>query len=357
MIELKKLNEIEERFEDMVKKLSDPAIIADQEQYRKLAKTHAELEELVGAIRAYKKLLTELDDVQEMVRREKDAEMGQFLQEETRLLEEKKTQLEEELKLKLVPKDPNDEKDIIMEIRAGTGGEEATLFAGELYRMYTRYAESQNWKTEVLSSSPSDIGGFKEIIFEIKGKGVYSKLKFESGAHRVQRVPVTESGGRIHTSAATVAVLPEAEEVEVEINPNDLRIDIFRSSGPGGQSVNTTDSAVRVIHLPTGIVVSCQEERSQLQNRERALKILRARLYEKKLEEQQIQVAQNRKLQVGTGDRSEKIRTYNYPQNRITDHRVNFTSYNLPAFLEGELDELIEALIAADRAEKLKAAI
>lgn len=357
MLELKKLNEIEERFEDLVRKLSDPSVIADQEQYRKYAKAHSELAELVGVIRDYKKTLTELDEAQDMVHQEKEAEMEQFLHDEINTLKEKREKLEEELKLMLIAKDPNDEKDIIMEIRAGTGGEEAALFAGELYRMYNRYAENQSWKTEVLSASPSDIGGFKEVIFEVKGKGAYSKLKFESGVHRVQRVPVTESGGRIHTSAATVAVLPEAEEVEVDLNPNDLRIDIFRSSGPGGQSVNTTDSAVRITHLPTGIVVSCQEERSQLQNRERALKIVRARLYEKKLEEQQAQLAQNRKLQVGTGDRSEKIRTYNYPQNRVTDHRINFSSHNLPVFLEGELGGLIEALIAADRAEKLKAVV
>lgn len=357
MLELKKFNEIEERFEDLVKKLSDPAILANQEQYRKYAKAHAELEDLVGAIREYKKTLSGLDEAQEMVNQEKDEEMEQFLHDEIHALKEKKKKLEEELKLMLIAKDPNDEKDIIMEIRAGTGGEEAALFAGELYRMYVKYAESQRWPAEVLSASPSDVGGFKEVIFEVKGKGAYSKLKFESGVHRVQRIPVTESGGRIHTSAATVAVLPEAEEVEVEIDPNDLRVDIFRSSGPGGQSVNTTDSAVRITHLPTGIAVSCQEERSQLQNRERALKILRARLYEKKLQEQQARLAQNRKLQVGSGDRSEKIRTYNYPQNRVTDHRINFTSHNLPVFLDGELDELIEALTAADRAEKLNAAV
>jgi len=251
-------------------------------------------------------------------------------------------------------KDPNDEKNTIVEIRAGAGGQEASLFAGDLYRMYAKYAEKQKWKTEVMSSSPSDLGGFKEIIFEVKGNRVYSKLKYESGVHRVQRVPVTESGGRIHTSTSTVAVLPEAEEVEVKINPSDLRVDIFRSSGPGGQSVNTTDSAVRITHVSTGIVVSCQEERSQLQNRERALRILRARIYERALSQQQAQVAEARRSQVGTGDRSERIRTYNFPQGRVTDHRIKFTTHNLTSILEGNLDEVVEALVAADRASRLE---
>lgn len=254
----------------------------------------------------------------------------------------------------LIPADPNDTKDVIFEIRAGAGGEEAGLFAGELYRMYSRYAENRKWRSDVLSASLSDLGGFKEIIFEVKGKGAYSRLKYESGVHRVQRIPVTESGGRIHTSTVTVAVLPEAEEVEVEIDSNDLRIDIFRSSGPGGQSVNTTDSAVRITHLPTGMVVSCQEERSQLQNRERAMRILRARLYEKLLREQQTKVAKERKSQIGTGDRSEKIRTYNFPQNRITDHRVGLTLHNLESVMEGNIEELIETMAAQDRTEKLK---
>jgi peptide chain release factor 1 len=289
-----------------------------------------------------------------MLKGEQDPEMREFLQAEFNSFKEEREQVEEEIKFLLIAADPNDEKDIIVEIRAGAGGDEASLFAGELYRMYSRYAEAHRWKTETLSSSPADVGGFKEVIFEIKGKGAYSRFKYESGVHRVQRIPVTESGGRIHTSTVTVAVLPVVEEVEVEIGPNDVKVDVFRSGGPGGQSVNTTDSAVRVTHLPTGLVVSCQDEKSQLQNRERAMTILRARLYEKMMDEQNAELAAERRSQVGTGDRSERIRTFNFPQGRVTDHRISYTVHNLPAILEGEIDDIIDALAAADRAEKLK---
>lgn len=351
---LERLDQIEKQYEELTKKLSEPELLADKAKYRRYAKSHAELSSLVNKIRQYKKVLKDADEAQEMLRHEKDSEMEQFLHSELHRLGKEKQKLETELKEMLVMKDPNDEKDTIVEVRAGAGGQEAGLFAGDLYRMYTKYAEKQKWATEVMSSSPSDLGGFKEIIFEVKGDKVYSRLKYESGVHRVQRVPVTESGGRIHTSTATVAVLPEAEEVEVEIKPSDLRVDIFRSSGPGGQSVNTTDSAVRVTHLSTGLTVSCQEERSQLQNRERALRILRARLYERALREQREQVAEARRLQVGTGDRSERIRTYNFPQGRVTDHRIKLTTHNLSSVLEGNLDEVIKALAAADRADRLK---
>jgi len=354
MLDDKKLNEIEKKYDELTEKLADPKVLGDQKKYQEFAKTHAELSQLVGKIRDFKKINNDINEAKEMIREEKDAEMEHFLSNELHRLEKERTVSEEELKEMLVAKDPNDEKSIIMEIRAGTGGEEASLFAADLFRMYSKFAESQGWDTQILSSSPSDMGGFKEIILEVNGKGAYSWLKFESGVHRVQRVPVTESSGRIHTSAATVAVLPEAEEVEVEIGPNDLRIDIFRSSGPGGQSVNTTDSAVRITHVPTGMVVSCQEERSQLQNKERALKILRARLYEQFQIEQQQELAETRRMQVGSGDRSERIRTYNFPQGRVTDHRINLTLHNLSSTLEGNINELIEALSAADRAKKLQ---
>ncbi len=351
---LEKLNQIKKQYDELTKKLSEPEVLADHKKYTEYARAHAELSELAGTIEKYETLLTEISEVKELLSSQKDAEMTEFLHGELSRLSEEKEKLEEELKLMLIPADPNDTKDVIFEIRAGAGGEEASLFAGELYRMYSKYAENRKWRSDVLSVSPSDLGGFKEIIFEVKGKGAYSRLKYESGVHRVQRIPVTESGGRIHTSTVTVAVLPEAGEVEVEIDSNDLRIDIFRSSGPGGQSVNTTDSAVRITHLPTGMVVSCQEERSQLQNRERAMRILRARLYEKLLREQQTKVAKERKSQIGTGDRSEKIRTYNFPQNRITDHRVGLTLHNLESVMEGNIEELIETMAAQDRTEKLK---
>ena len=282
-----------------------------------------------------------------------DSEMEELIKSELETLEEKKSKVEEQLKILLIPKDPNDDRNVIMEIRAGTGGEEAALFAGDLFRMYSRYAEKQGWKAEIIDSNPTELGGFKEVIFEINGNGAYSRLKYESGVHRVQRVPSTEAGGRIHTSAATVAVLPEAQEVDLEINPNDLRIDIFRASGHGGQGVNTTDSAVRITHLPTGMVVTCQDERSQLKNKDKAMKVLRARLMEKYQEDQDRKIAQNRRSQVGSGDRSERIRTYNFPQGRITDHRINLTIHQLTNTLQGELDEIIDALAAEDQAKKL----
>jgi peptide chain release factor 1 len=279
--------------------------------------------------------------------------MEELIKSDIESLEEKRKKLEEELKILLLPKDPNDEKNVIVEIRAGTGGEEAALFAGDLFRMYNRYAEKRGWKAEIIDSNPTELGGFKEVVFEINGNGAYSRLKYESGVHRVQRVPTTEAGGRIHTSAATVAVLPEAQEIDIDINPNDLRIDIFRASGHGGQGVNTTDSAVRITHIPTGMVVTCQDERSQLKNKEKAMKVLRARLMEKAQMEQNQKIAQDRRSQVGSGDRSERIRTYNFPQGRITDHRIGLTIHQLTSVLEGELDEIIDALIAEDQAKKL----
>ncbi|NLM51698.1 MAG: peptide chain release factor 1 [Firmicutes bacterium] len=349
-----KLQAIEERYLEIEKALSDPEVIARQEEYRKLTKEHAHLSEIVNTFRLYRQVVTDLEEAKELLKETEDGEMQSFLKEEIAQNTQKQEELTEKLRLLLLPRDPNDEKSVIMEIRAGTGGEEAALFAADLLRMYTRYAERQGWKTEIMDSNPTDIGGFKEVIFAIDGEGAYSRLKFESGVHRVQRVPVTESGGRIHTSAATVAVLPEAEEVEVDINPNDLRIDVFCSSGPGGQSVNTTQSAVRITHLPTGIVVSCQDEKSQLKNKEKAMRVLRARLYEKAQQEQQEQLAQERKSQVGSGDRSERIRTYNFPQGRVTDHRIGMTIYKLEQFLDGEIDEIVDALITNAQAEQLK---
>jgi len=349
-----KFDDVLSRFEDLNEKLSDPKIINNQEKYRELAKAHADISPLANKVKKFLEMDQSIIDAKEMLKAEDDGDMTDYLRAEIKKLESSRTKLEEEVKVMMLPRDPNDEKDIIMEIRAGAGGREASIFAGDLYRLYTKYAEGQKWKTDVMSSSPSEVGGFKEIIVEIKGKGAYSKLKFESGVHRVQRIPVTESGGRIHTSTATVAVLPGVEDIEVELNQNDLRVDIFRSSGPGGQSVNTTDSAVRITHEPTGIVVSCQDEKSQLQNKEKALRILRARLYTQLQDEQQSEVASARRLQIGTGDRSERIRTYNYPQGRVTDHRIGLTLYNLDAIIQGDINEIVENLITADKAEKLK---
>jgi len=348
-----RLEEIENKYNDLERQLSQPEVHGDRQRYAELARAHAELSDVMTALREYREARREAQEAVDMLREEQDPEMLDFLRDSLEAAEGRSEELEQKIKILLLPTDPRDEKDVIMEIRAGAGGEEAGLFAGDLYRMYTRYADRRNWKTELLSSSPSELGGFKEIIFSVRGKGAYSKMKYESGVHRVQRIPVTESGGRIHTSTATVAVLPEAEEVEVTIDPADLRVDVFRSTGPGGQSVNTTDSAVRVTHVPTGVVVSCQDEKSQLQNREKALRILRARLLRTEQERQQREQAKERRSQVGTGDRSERIRTYNFPQGRISDHRIGLTVYRLEDVLDGDLEEIIEAMASADRAEKL----
>ncbi len=350
-----KLSFIEERYEELSKKISDPEVISDQAQFAKLCKEQSDIAPIVEKYREYKRLKDTIAESEEIL---SDPEMDKELKElaEEELKESKKNieVVDGELKILLLPKDPNDDKSVIVEIRGGAGGDEAALFAGDLFRMYTMYAETNRWKTEILSSNPTDIGGFKEISFSINGQGAYSKLKFESGVHRVQRIPSTESGGRIHTSTVTVAVLPEVEEVEVDINANDLRIDVFRAGGPGGQCVNTTDSAVRITHLPTGLVVSCQDEKSQHKNKDKAMKILRSRLYDLVQSQQHEQIAQERKSQVGTGDRSERIRTYNYPQGRVTDHRIGLTLHRLEAVLDGDLDEVIQALITTHQSELLK---
>lgn len=351
---LNKLDFIEGKYEELSKKISDPEVIADQSLFQKLCKENSELEHIVVKYRAYKDVLKRIGEDKEMLNEKLEHEMKELFEEEIKELGESKENLEKELKFLLLPRDPNDDKNVFIEIRGGTGGEEAALFAGDLFRMYTRYAERHNWKIEIMSSNPTDLGGFKEIVFMVKGKGAYSRLKYESGVHRVQRVPETEASGRIHTSASTVAVLPEAEDVEIQINPKDLRIDVYRSTGHGGQCVNTTDSAVRITHIPTGLVVTCQDEKSQLKNKEKAMKVLKARLFEMENEKKRSERAEERKSQVGTGDRSERIRTYNYPQSRVTDHRIGLTLYKLEAFLDGDMDEVIDSLITADQAEKIK---
>lgn len=351
---LEKLAEVEKRYGELDRLLADPQLLNNQREYTKVAKERSDLEEVITCYRQWRKVDKEIKENRELLN-DKDEALRELAKEELVALQEEKQKLESQLKLLLLPKDPNDRKGVLLEIRAGTGGEEASLFAASLFRMYTRHAEARGWKVEVMSSNPTGLGGFKEIITLIEGQGVYSRLKFEGGVHRVQRVPVTEASGRIHTSAVTVAVLPEADEVEVGIDPKELRVDVFRSSGPGGQSVNTTDSAVRVTHLPTGLVVTCQDEKSQHKNKAKSLKILRARLLERKQEEQRSEIAATRKLMVGSGDRSERIRTYNFPQGRVTDHRINFTLYKLEQVMDGDLNALIDALVTYYQAEALQA--
>ncbi|SHK64307.1 peptide chain release factor 1 [Clostridium cavendishii DSM 21758] len=352
---LDRLQFIENKYDEISVKISDPSIMANQNEWRKLCKEHADLEIMVNKYREYTGVRDEIEANKEMLQVETDRDMKDMIQEDLKDLSAREIELEKELQILLLPKDPNDDKNVFVEIRGGAGGDEAALFAYNLFRMYTRYAETQRWKVELMSLNETDIGGFKEVVFMIKGDGAYSKLKYESGVHRVQRVPDTESSGRIHTSTATVAVLPEVDDVEIEINDKDIRIDVFRASGNGGQCVNTTDSAVRITHIPSGLVVSCQDEKSQLKNKEKAMKILRSRLYEQAEAERAAGIAEDRKSQVGSGDRSERIRTYNYPQGRVTDHRIGLTLYKLETFMNGDITEMINALITEDQAEKMKA--
>jgi len=353
---LDKLAEIEAKYEELTQRLGEPEVLSDAGLYQKTAKAHAELSEVVEKYREWKGVEKQIVETESLLADPAtDPGLKELALQELSDLKKRGAEVEEELKTRLLPRDPNDEKNVVLEIRAGTGGDEATLFAQEIFRIYSRYAETQGWRVEVLSTSVSGVGGLKEVIALIEGRGVYSRLKYESGVHRVQRVPATEQQGRIHTSAVTVAVLPEADEVEIEIDPKDIRIDTFCSSGPGGQSVNTTYSAVRITHLPTGMVVSCQDEKSQIKNRAKALRVLRSRLYELELQKQQQQITEERRQMVGTGDRSEKIRTYNFPQNRMTDHRIGLTIHQLDRIMDGKIDDVIEALIAYYRAERLKA--
>lgn len=351
-----RLQAVEDRYERLNELLSDPEIVNDPKKLREYSKEQSDITETVQVYREYKEAKEQLQDAKDMLDEKLDPDMREMVKEEMSELEERIEELEDRMKILLIPKDPNDDKNVIMEIRGAAGGDEAALFAGSLYRMYSRYAETQGWKTEVIDANATGLGGFKEIVFMINGQGAYSKLKFENGAHRVQRVPETESGGRIHTSTATVVVLPETEDVEVEIHDKDIRFDTYCSSGAGGQSVNTTMSAVRLTHIPTGIVVTCQDEKSQHKNRDKAMKVLRARVYDKFQSEAQAEFDQNRKLAVGTGDRSERIRTYNFPQNRVTDHRIGLTIQKLDQILEGKLDEVIDALILEDQSKKLESA-
>lgn len=348
-----KLQRVEDKFREIESQLGDPKIISDVERFTKLTRELANLEPIVKKFREYKKILTQIEEDKNLLESSSDEELKILANEELNDLKKSKEKFDEEFPILLLPKDPNDEKNVIVEIRGGVGGEEAALFAGDLFKMYAKYSERQNWKVDIVDSNPTTIGGFKEISFTVDGLGAYSKLKYESGTHRVQRVPITESSGRIHTSAVTVAVLPEVEEVEVEINPNDLRIDTYCASGAGGQYVNRTETAIRITHLPTGIVVQCQDEKSQLKNKEKAMKVLRARVKNLAIQEQNDAIAADRKNQIGSGDRSERIRTYNFPQGRVTDHRIGLTLHKLDAILNGELDEIISALITADQTKKL----